>query len=239
VTIASEKSRIRAELRQRRRETLPALRAALADARRAKKARLKACKAECLRLKRQAKTKARIATRRLKEHLRRLRILAKTTCVSCSVENREDLERIQKNLEAIKAEEKYIADLKKEFRALRSTRGQKGGRRAAELRAECDDAVRRDLGDDRAMIALWEKVKSKIKATPRMTRTESFFQWVHDHPEELDKLRHRQELAYEIELEKAFRERPEPSCADDLEQARGEIARLGRALKLCQTRPPF
>ncbi len=52
--------------------------------------------------------------------------------------------------------------------------------RGAERIRESDDEVRRNLGDDLAVV--WDRVKNRIKATPRTTRTEVFLAWVHDHP---------------------------------------------------------
>jgi hypothetical protein len=51
--------------------------------------------------------------------------------------------------------------------------------RAAEVLAESDDRVRNDLDTEDEKL-LFELVRSHIKATPRMTRTEAFFQWMHD-----------------------------------------------------------
>jgi hypothetical protein len=51
--------------------------------------------------------------------------------------------------------------------------------RAAELLAESDDRVRNDLDTEDERL-LFELVRSTIKPTARMTRTEAFFQWVHD-----------------------------------------------------------
>lgn len=54
---------------------------------------------------------------------------------------------------------------------------------AKERRAESDDEVRANL--DPSMLALFERVKRSIKATPRMTRTEVFLQYAHENPGEL------------------------------------------------------
>lgn len=51
--------------------------------------------------------------------------------------------------------------------------------RAAELLRESDDEVRNDLTTEDERL-LFELVRTHIKATPRMTRTEAFFHWMHD-----------------------------------------------------------
>ena len=52
--------------------------------------------------------------------------------------------------------------------------------RAAEVLAESDDRVRNDLDTEDERL-LFELVRAHIQPTTRMTRTEAFFQWMHDH----------------------------------------------------------
>lgn len=52
--------------------------------------------------------------------------------------------------------------------------------RGAERIRESDDEVRRNLGDELALV--WARVKNRIKGTSRTTRTEAFLDWVHNHP---------------------------------------------------------
>jgi len=116
-----------------------------------------------------------------------------------------------------------------------SERGRKGGRRAAELRAESDDEVIRNLGEDKLLIALFKKHRAKIKATKHRSRTEAFLEFVHDHPEELDELRAKKEREWEREAERIFRERQPGengnSCWDDLGKCQRELAELKAAEK--------
>jgi hypothetical protein len=51
--------------------------------------------------------------------------------------------------------------------------------RGAERLRESDDEVRRNLGDELAIV--WDRVKNRIKGTPRTSRTDVFLDWVHDH----------------------------------------------------------
>lgn len=47
-------------------------------------------------------------------------------------------------------------------------------------KSESDDAVRAELPPD--LVPLWDKIGRGIKARPRMSRAETFFQMVHDDP---------------------------------------------------------
>jgi hypothetical protein len=64
----------------------------------------------------------------------------------------------------------------------RGTRGSVTRSTAKERREESDDAVRRNLPPE--LVPVFNRVRTTIKATPRMSRTEHFLQWVHDNPDE-------------------------------------------------------
>jgi hypothetical protein len=61
-----------------------------------------------------------------------------------------------------------------------------GRKRAAERARESDDEVRNNT--ERELWPVWEKVKHKFKGSPRMTRTEAFAHWMHDHPADVEKI---------------------------------------------------
>jgi hypothetical protein len=54
---------------------------------------------------------------------------------------------------------------------------------ATTRRAESDDEVRSNLPPE--LLPSFERMKRAIKASPRMSRTEAFLQWAHDHPSEV------------------------------------------------------
>ena len=54
---------------------------------------------------------------------------------------------------------------------------------AKERAQESDDAVRANLPDE--LVAVFNRHRRHIKATPRKTRTESFLQWAEENPEEI------------------------------------------------------
>ncbi len=66
-------------------------------------------------------------------------------------------------------------------------RGKKanGKRRARERKSESDDLVRQNLTTMRHLLPVFEKVKRRIKADERRTRTEVFLDYIHDNPEDV------------------------------------------------------
>ncbi|KKN11797.1 hypothetical protein LCGC14_1022810 [marine sediment metagenome] len=60
-----------------------------------------------------------------------------------------------------------------------------GKRRARERKSESDDLVRQNLTTMRHLLPVFEKVKRRIKADKRRTRTEVFLDYVHDNPEDV------------------------------------------------------
>jgi len=58
-----------------------------------------------------------------------------------------------------------------------------GPLKAKDKKAESDGQVMKNLSEDELVI--WRRVKGKIKASDRMSRTEAFQQWVHDHSSEV------------------------------------------------------
>lgn len=89
-------------------------------------------------------------------------------------------------------------------------RGVAGGRRSAEARSESDDEVRGNI--DPALVPLWERIKSTVRATARQSRTDAFLHWVHDHPE-------------------AQYEAAEEAAAEELRRIEREHAAHARAMK--------
>jgi len=97
-----------------------------------------------------------------------------------------------------------------------------------ERRSESDDAVLANI--DAALVPVFAKVKRAIKGTPRMTRTEAFLHWVHDHPAEVYEIqeheRERELRALEAAERRMSREqrsgdryrRSAPRMAADLEE---------------------
>lgn len=90
--------------------------------------------------------------------------------------------------------------------------GRKGARPTKLERAhESDDAVVAEI-DDPGLRVVWERVKHKIKATPRKSRAEAFFEWAAENTADV----------YRIQEADAY---------EQLEQLEREEARLRRRLE--------
>lgn len=66
-----------------------------------------------------------------------------------------------------------------------------------ERREEGDHDVEVNLSPDQLLV--WREVKGRIKATPRMSRTEAFLQWMHDHSADVARI-------VSAEAEKAYKQ---------------------------------
>jgi hypothetical protein len=118
--------------------------------------------------------------------------------------------------------------------------------RAAEVLAESDDRVRNDLDSDDERL-LFELVRTSIKATPRMTRTEAFFQWMHDNASNIPSIlaRYHSEQA-DREYAAMAEARDQDEAEEAVRRVRAEPVRvppwmrseLGRSRKPRQTAAP-
>lgn len=73
---------------------------------------------------------------------------------------------------------------------------------------ESDSEVENNLPHD--MVLVWRRVKHRIKATPRRTRTESFVEWAHEHAADVAKIQDEQlerDIAELVSREAELRER--------------------------------
>lgn len=75
---------------------------------------------------------------------------------------------------------------------------------AAERKHETDDAVRANLGPDE--LTVFESIKDKLRPGPRMSRTEAFHHWVHEHSAEVARILEKQAHADVLKLEREERE---------------------------------
>ena len=81
------------------------------------------------------------------------------------------------------AEKKYEADLRRIERANRKRRQEAPRVTRIERQAESDDEVRSNIPPE--LVALFERVKRGIKASPRMSRTEAFLHYAEENPDEV------------------------------------------------------
>lgn len=213
-----EKRLLKAQIRSLKREVLPKLRTRVRELRKARRVRIRKCASDCKATRARLIREAKRARERLRTYILKVREKARHACKACKVTADErGLDTLEALLKDIEVNRQMIAELRrKAARIPVSEARRRGGVRAAEKRAESDDEVRRDLGDDKELIALWESVKHKIKRSPRRSRTEAFFEYVEEHPEALDEFRAKKQRQYEDEAERLFAERAAcKSCESD------------------------
>ena len=199
--ITERRAELRREARELQRAAIPALKAKVREQRKAKTKRLAKCRADAKRRAAAVQRDAGKARGLLRLGIQRAKEKAQAAAKACKVSaTGEQLAAVDKALAAVEVERENIAELRRRAAMLRDPRGRAGGRRRAELKAESDDEVARNVADDDDLAALWASTnKARFQSTPQLTRTEAFLQYVHDHPEALDELRSRQEVAYERE----------------------------------------
>lgn len=238
--VVAQRKELRRQIREKRKVVIPKLRVTVKQARKQHAQRIRQCKLDCERAKRRAKKAATVARKKLEAYIQRAKRKAITVCSSCNEVNDKALDALQKSVDQLNAEMAEVKKLRLQAGALRSERGRAGGRRSAELRSESDSAVIHNLDDNEELIALFKKVRNKIKATPHMSRTEAFFEWLHNNPEALDEFRSSRERKWEKEAERMWSEREPPSCADELDACRRELDELKAAEKfIAEADVPF
>lgn len=201
-TEPQQRRRLRGEARERQRETVPKIKTAIRELKAAKMRRRRECVASCKRRRQKITSEAKRAREKLSERVAKLRVRARETCAACKVSVRDsDLDELDRLLGHLAEERKVIGVLRAQARGLTSERGRAGGKRAAELRSEALDQVRRDVADDPILSALWEREQFKIKKRPRASLTETFLEWVQEHPEAIEAMQADQERDYAAEAE--------------------------------------
>ena len=163
-----------------RRERLKTLRKLCRDGIREARERAKAERAALRERQREERREAREQAKRDREE-------ANAVCASRSAVD------ASARAEIAAAEESYDAErarVREEHagsyhRPERMTRAE-AARARSEARAESDDEVRNNIPSE--LVPVWERVKAGIHETPRMTRTEAFLQWAHDHSADVERL---------------------------------------------------
>lgn len=216
--IAKQRDR---DLRKRARARLRELAATIREAKRARKGKVAEVRATC----RTNRTAYREQIAAARTELRRLIEEKRAEVARCKTAPREARAQADRMiLEAIRelAEERQLQA------ELRRAEGRAGKTRItiSEKRGEDDDAVRGNL--DPELVPIFDRVRTKIRATPRMSRTEAFLHWAHDHAGEVARMQ--AEIAEE-EAEREFRAAMRQEA--DLRRAmrRGSSRAISRALE--------
>jgi hypothetical protein len=191
-------------------EKLVALRAEIRGARAKRKDAMRAASERCRSERLAARERARALRIRglaeLREAARLERESARNACMLSKGEAKS-LNDVERRRAELVAEKKYQADLRRIERANVQRRREHRHATYIEKRAESDDEVLQNIAPE--MHALFQRVKRGIKASPRMSRTESFLHYVENHPDEyLEAIDDKADaLVRELESRQADRER--------------------------------
>ncbi len=174
--------------REKLRELRAKIRAAKAKRREAMRAAVEHCKIGRARAKQRARDHAQALRDQAREMIRKAieeeKTAARTECESRKTEVRASGGSAeQKARQELGAERQLQRELARIEKGARAREREKPRATLAERRQESDDEVRSNL--DPSMWPLWEKVKRKIKASDRMSRTEAFLHSVEEAPHEL------------------------------------------------------
>jgi hypothetical protein len=178
------------EERRAARQKLAELRAELSSARAARRGSMGRARAECREARRRARQAGRELRARvlaeLRETLRNMRARAREQCGADLGAARTLADRADRARAALVAERAYRAEMRRiegyERQRKREER-QKLGAPSVRRISESDDTVAANIPPE--MLLLWERVKGRIRGTDRMTRTEAFLAYAHDHPGEI------------------------------------------------------
>lgn len=241
--ITDRRRDLRREARERQKETIPKLRALVRDRKAAKRKRLAKCRADCKRMRAKVQRNAVRARELLRARIKKAKLVARDACGLCKVSATDrGLDELDRAFGKVQAEREAIAELRRKAAQLTDPRGQAGGRRSQELRAESDDEVRRNVADDPDLAALWDAVsKSQFKRDKYQSRTEAFLHYVHENPEALDELRAKQTVEYDREASDLFAKWPRDEGVAKMTDAQlaEMLADLDRADVLAEEAAPF
>ncbi|UCC72339.1 MAG: hypothetical protein JSV86_18525 [Gemmatimonadota bacterium] len=141
----------------------------------------------------------------------------------------EHTQKISK-AQALLAEERRWQREQRSF-AKRASAKERARRTAAEARAESDDRVEANLATAPELVPVWRKVKRRIAARPRMSRTEAFLHWVEENPDEVLTIRADYD---DREIAKMAKEYEDAQAELERYEMAGDIRKAGGALGLDQ-----
>jgi hypothetical protein len=173
--------------RLRARQHLLALKDAIQDARAAHRQSLVHAKESCRSARLNARRGASELRARLLLELRAAvaaeRHAAHLTCAQGRKLASEAKERRSKTKLELAAERQFRREIKRIERSNRARRSEIVKASRKERGAESDDTVRGNIPPE--LVALFERVKGRIKAGDRWTRTEAFLHYAEEHPREV------------------------------------------------------
>lgn len=187
--------------RKRRRANVERLRREAAEARNVRRQARERARQKCIRDRKRARLAAERIRARAEARAKKRLDDARQACAlgkAYATSTRETVAATRAALEAERAYQREMRAIERSARSRTTSRLAKtrGGyfpgprgpgparARAREVMSESDDEVRQNI--DPSLHALFERVKRGIRATPRMSRTEAFMQYVEEHPREAD-----------------------------------------------------
>lgn len=175
------------EHKREARETIARLRLQIRDARLAKRTAFVDARSKCRAERLAAKARVRELRARLLAELReataREKSLARDQCAADVDAAKAIADRAARARAELKAERAYRREMRRIERGNKKARLEHKRATARERRGESDDEVRANLPPE--YLALFERVKARVRASDRMTRTEAFLHYAEENPGEL------------------------------------------------------
>jgi hypothetical protein len=193
--------KIEREHRRSARAHLLALHEAIRDARAAHKQSLRHAKESCRTARLDARRRASELRARLLLELRVAvsaeRQAARASCSSLRGDARGAKDKAARARLELEAERRFRREMRQIERSNRARRKEIVTASRRERQKESDDEVRGNIPPE--LVALFDRVRQKIRSTDRMTRTEALLHYAEEHPNEIL-------LSYEDKTEETIRE---------------------------------
>lgn len=229
-----QRRELRAQARERQRDVVPRLKERIRQTKLARRDAVKRCAGQCKHRRTRLQRAADQARAELKARIAKLRDKLRAGCGLCRTHAKErEIDSLERLLAELATERDAIRSLRLRASAMTSAHGRAGGQRSAELRAESDDEVKRNLDDDPLLLATWNRLKHKIQGSAKRNRTEAFLEHVQDHPEALEETQRMQEAKYEQEITALYDSlRKAPGGSEsELEDYTAELERAEKLLR--------
>lgn len=176
-----EARKVQAKIRRETiRELRGRIRATRAQRREALKAVRRQCRAARVRLRDRVKAYKLAARAKLREDIQAMRLDGRARC-------RARIDRVKRaGATKLQLERARLAEqraLQAEVSRVGQRMREKHARSVKEVREENDDEVRSNLPAE--LVPVFDRVRSSIHASPRMSRTERFLHWAEENPDEV------------------------------------------------------
>ncbi len=211
---AKRRAELDQQYRQDTQRRLQGLRADLKTTERAKRDRLLEVKALCERAGSQLERRIAARRRQFEEEVAAERFAQKAQCRTAAERARAQADRHLGDIDLRMREEKSQRRRERIWQGKTSSEGQRRTGLADRV-AESDAEVEHNI--EHALLPVWRKMRRIIRPTERMTRTEAFLHWVHDHEAEVSTILadHAERVAELTETQDEYEARRPVSADDD------------------------